>query len=92
MQACSRSDSFHNNEFNIPITIQVPEGVFSPQAEDELASHLTDAIMSINGASDNPLARRHLIIPVSHMPADKLYAAGKPEPFVTWLSVYLLFR
>jgi hypothetical protein len=61
----------------MPITIQAPEGVFSPQVEDKLASNLTDAILSINGASDNPLARRHLIIPVSQMPADMLYAAGK---------------
>ena len=51
-----------------------PEGVVSPQAEDELASHLTNAILSINGASDNPLARRHLTNP------DRLYAAGKPSP------------
>lgn len=66
----------------MPITIQVPEGVFTPQAEDELAAHLTDAILSINGASDNPLARRHLIIAISHVPSARLYAAGKPEQFV----------
>jgi hypothetical protein len=62
--------------------IEALEGVFSPQAEDELVSHLTDAILRTNDASDNSLARRRLTMPGSHMPADKPYAAGKPEPFI----------
>ena len=66
----------------MPITIQVSEGLFSSEAEEEWASHLTEAILDMNGASDNPLARRHLIVAVSHIPSGKLYAAGKPEPFV----------
>ena len=43
----------------MPITIQVSEGLFSSEAEEEWASHLTEAILDINGASDNPLAGRH---------------------------------
>jgi len=64
----------------MPITVQPPDGEVSPQAEDGLASHLMDAILRVNGAYDNPLARRHLIIAVSYRPADGLYAVGKPHP------------
>ena len=66
----------------MPITVLVPEGLLSPDAERRIVVALTDSILDINGVAGNPLARRHLIAAVHTIPPDRLYAAGEREPFV----------
>ena len=66
----------------MPITVQMPEGLLSADAERRIVVGLTNSILEINGVADNPLARRHLIVAVLTIPPGRLYAAGEREPFI----------
>lgn len=70
----------------MPITIQLPEGLLSPDEEQTVAEGLTETILELNGASDNPFIRRNLIVAVTIVPAERLFAGGQRE---LWANVTL---
>ena len=65
----------------MPITVQIPEGLFTIEAQVELFAALTESILRINGASANAFVRRHLIGDIHEVPFGRSFAAGKPEPY-----------
>jgi len=70
----------------MPITVQLPEGMLSRDEEETVVVGLTDAILDINGATANPFVRKNLIVAVTTVAPDRLYADGRREP---WANVTL---
>ena len=66
----------------MPITVHVPEGMFSDVSQATIIAGLTESILQINGVASNPFAHRHLIADVQTVPAGKSFADGKPTPYV----------
>jgi hypothetical protein len=66
----------------MPITVHVPEGMFSDNSQATIVAGLTESILEVNGASKNPFVRKHLIVDVQTVPIGKQFADGKPTPYV----------
>jgi hypothetical protein len=57
----------------MPITIQLPEGIFSKDEDAKLVVGLTELLIEVNGATENSFVRRHLVVAVSAVPASCQY-------------------
>jgi hypothetical protein len=62
----------------MPITVQVPQGHFSKEAELKMFEGLTEAILRINGVSDNPFRHRHLIADLQLTPDGQRRSVAHP--------------
>ena len=65
----------------MPITVHLPEGIFSDESQDRIFAGLTKSILAINGATGNSFAHKHLIGDIQIIPKGKSYADGKPTPY-----------
>ncbi|QND47628.1 Tautomerase enzyme [Rhizobium lusitanum] len=62
----------------MPITLTVPEGLLSPEAQAQAFAGLTDAVLDVAGLTGNVFMTAHVIGTINVLPAGHILAAGKP--------------
>ncbi len=62
----------------MPITLTVPEGLLSPQAQAEVFAGLTDVILEVAGLTGNAFMTNNIVGSINVMPKDHILAGGKP--------------
>jgi len=62
----------------MPITLTVPEGPLSPEAQAQAFAGLTDAILDVAGLSGNAFMTANVIGTINVLPKEHVLAAGKP--------------
>jgi phenylpyruvate tautomerase PptA (4-oxalocrotonate tautomerase family) len=62
----------------MPITLTVPEGLFSPEALAQAFAGLTDAILDVAGLTGNVFMTANIIGTINVLPREYVLAAGKP--------------
>ena len=70
----------------MPITVQLPEGMFSRDDEHKLVAGLSDLILDVNDSKNNAFVRKNLIVDVDTRDQSRLYADGKQ---VSWINITL---
>ena len=61
----------------MPITLTVPEGLLSPQAQAEAFSGLTDALLEISGLTGNAFMTANIVGSINVLPREHILAGGK---------------
>jgi phenylpyruvate tautomerase PptA (4-oxalocrotonate tautomerase family) len=62
----------------MPITLTVPEGLLSPEAQAHVFAGLTDALLDAAGLSGNAFMTANVIGTINVLPREHVLAAGKP--------------
>lgn len=62
----------------MPITLTVPEGLLSPEAQAEAFAGLTNAILEVAGLTGNTFMKANIIGSINVLPKEHILAAGKP--------------
>lgn len=62
----------------MPITLTIPEGLLSPQAQAEAFAGLTDAILEIAGLTGNAFMTANTVGSINVLPKEQVLAGGKP--------------
>lgn len=62
----------------MPITLTVPEGLLSSQAQAQAFAGLTDAVLDVAGLTGNTFMTANVIGTINVLPAEHVLAAGKP--------------
>lgn len=62
----------------MPITLTVPEGLLSPEAEAQAFAGLTDALLDVAGLTGNAFMTANVIGTIIVLPREHVLAAGKP--------------
>jgi phenylpyruvate tautomerase PptA (4-oxalocrotonate tautomerase family) len=62
----------------MPITLTIPEGLLSPEAQAEAFAGLTDAILGVAGLTGNAFMTANIIGSINVLPKEHVLAAGKP--------------
>ncbi|NEJ73020.1 Tautomerase enzyme [Rhizobium phaseoli] len=62
----------------MPITLTVPEGLLSPEAEAQAFAGLTDALLDVAGLTGNAFMTANVIGTINVLPREHVLAAGKP--------------
>ena len=62
----------------MPITLTVPEGLLSPEAQAQAFAGLTDAVLDVAGLTGNVFMAANVIGTINVLPAGHVLAAGKP--------------
>jgi hypothetical protein len=63
----------------MPITLTVPEGLLSPEAETRAFAELTDALLKINQLDGNAFMEPNVVGTLNVLPKSRVFAGGKPE-------------
>jgi|SRR5579863_2862619 len=66
----------------MPITLTVPEGLLSPEAEARAFSQLTEALLKVNQLDGNPFMEPNVVGTVNVLPKQHVFSGGKPAPAV----------
>ncbi|CDZ36949.1 Tautomerase enzyme [Neorhizobium galegae bv. officinalis] len=61
----------------MPITLTVPEGLLSPQAQAEAFSGLADAILEVSGLTGNAFMTANIVGSINVLPKEHVLAGGK---------------
>lgn len=61
----------------MPITLTVPEGLLSPEAQAEAFSGLTDALLEASGLTGNAFMTANIIGSINVLPREHIRAGGK---------------
>jgi phenylpyruvate tautomerase PptA (4-oxalocrotonate tautomerase family) len=64
----------------MPITLTVPEGLLSPEAEARVFARLTDALLEVDGLANNGFMVPNLVGTINVLPKARLFSGGKPAP------------
>jgi len=62
----------------MPITLTIPEGLLSSQAQAEAIAGLTDALLEVSGLSGNAFMTANIVGSIHVLPEDRVLAGGKP--------------
>jgi phenylpyruvate tautomerase PptA (4-oxalocrotonate tautomerase family) len=62
----------------MPITLTIPEGLLSPEAQAEAFAGLTGAILGVAGLTGNAFMTANTIGSINVLPKEHVLAAGKP--------------
>ncbi|ACI57842.1 conserved hypothetical protein (plasmid) [Rhizobium leguminosarum bv. trifolii WSM2304] len=62
----------------MPITLTVPEGLLSPEAQARAFAGLTDALLDVAGLTGNAFMTANVIGTIKVLPREHVLAAGKP--------------
>ncbi|AYG66278.1 MULTISPECIES: Tautomerase enzyme [unclassified Rhizobium] len=62
----------------MPITLTVPEGLLSPEAQAEVFAGLTDAILEVSGLTGNTFMAANIVGSINVLPKEHVLAGGKP--------------
>ncbi|HWT60182.1 MAG TPA: Tautomerase enzyme [Rhizobium sp.] len=62
----------------MPITLTVPEGLLSPEAQAQAFAGLTDALLDVAGLTGNAFMTANVIGTINVLPREHVLAAGKP--------------
>ncbi|TBC88853.1 Tautomerase enzyme (plasmid) [Rhizobium leguminosarum] len=62
----------------MPITLTLPEGLFSQEAQAQALAGLTDALLDAAGLTGNAFMTANVIGTINVLPRDHVLAAGKP--------------
>ncbi|MGU7769499.1 Tautomerase enzyme [Burkholderia sp. MR1-5-21] len=62
----------------MPITLTVPEGLLSPEAEARAFSELTDALLKVNQLDGNPFMEPNVIGTLNVLPKQHVFSGGEP--------------
>jgi phenylpyruvate tautomerase PptA (4-oxalocrotonate tautomerase family) len=62
----------------MPITLTVPEGLLSPEAQAQAFAGLTDALLDVAGLTGNTFMTANVIGTINVLPREHVLAAGKP--------------
>lgn len=62
----------------MPITLTVPEGLLSPQAQAKAFAELTDALLEIAGLAGNVFMTANIVGSINVLPKEHVLAGGKP--------------
>ncbi|TKC91615.1 Tautomerase enzyme [Trinickia terrae] len=62
----------------MPITLTVPEGLLSPEAEARTFSELTRALLKINGLDGNSFMEPNVVGTLNVLPKGHVFSGGKP--------------
>ncbi|MBM7048301.1 MULTISPECIES: tautomerase family protein [Rhizobium] len=62
----------------MPITLTVPEGLLSPEAQAQAFAGLTDAVLDVADLTGNVFMTANVIGTINVLPAEHVLAAGKP--------------
>lgn len=62
----------------MPITLTVPEGLLSPEAQAQAFAGLTDAVLDAAGLTGNTFMTANVIGTINVLRAEHILAAGKP--------------
>lgn len=66
----------------MPITLTVPEGLLSPQAQADVFAELTDALLEVSGLTGNVFMTANTIGSINVLPKERIFAGGKPAAAV----------
>ena len=66
----------------MPITLTMPEGLFSPEAETEVFASLTRALLRVTKLEGNAFMTANVVGTLNRLPTDHVFAGGKPAPAV----------
>ena len=61
----------------MPITLTVPEGLLSPEAQAETFSRLTDALLEVSGLTGNAFMTANVVGSINVLPKEHILAGGK---------------
>jgi len=64
----------------MPITLTVPEGLLSPEAETEVFAGLADALLKAAQLSGNPFMTPNVVGTVNVLPKRHVFAGGAAAP------------
>lgn len=62
----------------MPITLTIPEGLLSPEAQAQAFAGLTAAVLDVAGLTGNAFMTANVIGTINVLPAGYVLAAGKP--------------
>ena len=62
----------------MPVTLTVPEGLLSPQAQADVFAGLTDASLEVAGLTGNAFMTANIVGPINVLPKEHILAGGKP--------------
>ena len=62
----------------MPITLTIPEGLLSPQAQAEAFAGLTDAILEVAGLTGNAFMTANIVGTINVLPKEQVLAGGEP--------------
>lgn len=62
----------------MPITLTIPEGLLSSEAQARAFAGLTDAVLDVAGLTGNAFMTENVIGSINVLPANHVLAAGKP--------------
>ena len=66
----------------MPITVLASEGIFTPEAEQQVFDALTQAFLKHNNLLDNAFMLPNVIGEISTIPSGRSFAGGKPQSIV----------
>ncbi|WP_454813116.1 tautomerase family protein [Labrys neptuniae] len=64
----------------MPITLTLPDGLLSPQAQAEAFAALTNALLEVSGLTGNSFMTANIVGTINVLARDHVFAAGKPAP------------
>ncbi|MFK0163458.1 4-oxalocrotonate tautomerase family protein [Rhizobium sp. NPDC090279] len=62
----------------MPITLTIPEGLLSSEAQAQAFARLTDAVLDVAGLTGNEFMTANVIGSINVLPAGHVLAAGRP--------------
>ena len=62
----------------MPITLTVPEGLLTPEAESRAFAELSHALLKINQLDGNPFMEPNVVGTLNVLPKGHVFAGGKP--------------
>ena len=62
----------------MPITLTVPEGLFSSEAEGRAFAELTDALLKVSQLSGNAFMIPNVVGTINVLPTGRVFSGGKP--------------
>ncbi|MCO6187195.1 4-oxalocrotonate tautomerase family protein [Rhizobium sp. L1K21] len=62
----------------MPITLTIPEGLLSAEAEAEAFAGLTDALLEVSELTGNPFMTANVVGSIHTLPKGRVLAGGKP--------------
>jgi phenylpyruvate tautomerase PptA (4-oxalocrotonate tautomerase family) len=63
----------------MPITLTVPEGLLSPDAEGRVFAGLTDALLEVSQLAGNAFMEPNVVGTINRLPSAHVFAGGKPS-------------
>lgn len=62
----------------MPITLTIPDGLLSPQAQAKAFAGLTQALLDVSGLAGNAFMTANVVGTINVLPKEHVLAAGKP--------------